>query len=368
MKKKLLYLLLLIFFVHLGYRIFTYGDEFTKPFDADYWEYRYLHSQWVDPNSQESIGDDGLYAYAGYQYIHGAIPTLINPEVPPLGKYLIGLSIVIFQNQNIFALAVGLLTLFVFFKLNSAIFNNSFLSFLPVFVFSLEPIFYEQLRAPYLDLLQLLFVMLTLLFIFRKKYLLSAVFIACMAGTKFSFLAVLLVFAIVIYLALKKNGKEIRQFLVSLPLALILFISFYLRFFMLGNSFLDFLRVQKFIIHFYDIGAKAHYGIIYPMIVLGDWYTWYAGKIRVNEWNVLWPIGFILTIISIIVLVKERKSTKSSLFALWVVVYLLFLSFIPTSPRYLLLLLPFMYNLSVWVFSKSMRHILLFLPSFSRFS
>lgn len=35
-------------------------------------------------------------------------------------------------------------------------------------------------------------------------------------------------------------------------------------------------------------------------------------------------------------------------FAIWLFIYLLFLSFIPMFPRYLLLALPFLYNMAIW--------------------
>jgi hypothetical protein len=71
MRKKITIALIIIFSLQLLFRLYQYKDDYLAKFDASYWRQRYLHSQWVVPNSQESIGDDGLYAHAGWEYIHG---------------------------------------------------------------------------------------------------------------------------------------------------------------------------------------------------------------------------------------------------------------------------------------------------------
>jgi hypothetical protein len=52
----------------------------------------YHHSQWSVPLSTRTISDDQLYLVAGAELAQGAQPFAINPEVPPLGKYLYALA------------------------------------------------------------------------------------------------------------------------------------------------------------------------------------------------------------------------------------------------------------------------------------
>src|SRR3990167_3285667 len=66
------------------------SDNKGQVYDPVYWEKRYLESQWVNPMSKHPIGDHGLYTWAGWAYVHGENPILINGETPPLGKYFIG--------------------------------------------------------------------------------------------------------------------------------------------------------------------------------------------------------------------------------------------------------------------------------------
>ena len=362
LKKILFILLFAVIFINLAFRITTYSKEYTTRFDSAYWKQRYLASQWVVSGSKNSIGDDGLYAYAGWEYIHGSDPTLLNAEIPPLAKYMIGLGEVIFQNQDILILLVGILGLFVFYKINTILFKNKVLAIIPVTIFSLEPIFFTQLRAPYLDGIYLLFLMLTILFTLKKKYILSALFLGCFASVKYPVGSLFLLFPMVFWVYLY-DKKNLKQFLVSLVIFPLVFLASYSMYFVKGGNILGFLGVQNWIIHFYSTGAKAGVGIVFPLILFGKWFTWFNGLQNVSEWNVLWAVSLIGVVFSFFALLfsyftlknKKKKNTLNQpmiFMFFWVVSYLFFLTFTPVFPRYLLLLVPFMYNLTVWFLEK----------------
>lgn len=355
--------LIIIFSSQLLFRIVSYKTDFITPFNANYWTARYFESQWVIPASKNPIGDDGLYAYEGWEYIHGANPTLLNAEVPPLGKYIIGFGEVLFGNQNILILIIGFLCLFQFYLLNIKIFKSKLLSFIPVFAFSFDPLFYSQLRAPYLDTIYLLFLLFTLYFVMQKKYLVSSIFLGCFAAVKFPLGSIFLALPIVIWV-FTFDRHNIKKLLLNLILWPITFSLFYTRFFILGGTFFEFLGVQKWTLSFYAKGAKVSPGIIYPLILFGKWHTWFGGIQKVAEWNILWPLSFIATIFSGIpafsiiqsAIKKHKKIGQEKqnivLIFMWCISYLIFLSFTPVFPRYLLLLLPFMYNLTIWFLVK----------------
>lgn len=343
MRQKLVFLILLaVLIAHLGLRVWGYRGEYLIKYDPAYWKDRYLKSQWVDPQSKESIGDDGLYAYAGWEYVHGADPTLINAEMPPLGKYLIGLSILIFRNQNLFALLIGILVLFVFYKLNRLILKDNFWALLPVALFSLEPLYYQQLRAPYLDTLYLLFLLSTFYFLFKEKFLLSAVFLGLMAATKNTVSTFILVGGTCgLYLLIAKK-KKLPLFLKSLLVSILILLLTYSRYFWLGHSFRDFLGVQKWVLNFYAIGAKGTLGMVFPMF-FNRWQTWWDGVLKIKEWQITWPILLVTGSWYLVSSILRRRHDDLSLIVIWLVIYLMFLSFIPVWPRYFLLLLPFLY-------------------------
>lgn len=386
MKKKIFIALLFIFVLHLAFRIYSYKDSYLTKYDHNYWKERYQQSQWVstptcirtDPhinpktckwddnwhatqekgdrplNEDKSIGDDGLYTYAGWEYMTGHDPTLLNAEIPPLGKYLIGLSIFIFVNQNIFALLSGLLVLVAFFILNKIVFQDKLLALLPVLLLSFDPLFYTQLQSTYLDLLYVGFLLLTFSFFLKKRFIVAAIFLGCTMATKASLSTFLLVVITQLsFLFYMKQKTQLKKYSLSLPVSIVVFMFTYLVFFLQGNSLHKFLGVQKWILNFYANGAKGDPLALFQMIFTGQWSTWWGQLQLVNEWNILWPLAFITSIYYLYYVITKRKKDKSVLLGIWLICYFVFLAFIPLWPRYLLAALPFMYNLAIWVLSKN---------------
>lgn len=284
MRKKITILLIIIFSFQLLFKIYQYRDDYLNKFDAKYWKERYLNSQWstkpacadLDPHinpytcawddgwyqahkndpkaiylKKNSIGDDGLYTYAGWEYIHGKDPSLLNPETPPFGKYMIGLSEIIFGNQNIFALLSGLLVLSSFYILNKIIFRDTLLALIPVAMISADPLFYTQLRAPFLDSLYLGLLILTFIFVLKEKFILANIFLGLMAGTKSAASTFILVpMVVTFYLFYMKDRPQIKKFLLYLPVSILVFLITYARYFMLGHSLKEFIGLQKWILVF----------------------------------------------------------------------------------------------------------------------
>jgi len=357
-QSKIFWFLIFTLGANLLIRVYSYRTEYLTKYDPVYWESRYLNSQWVVPDSTQPIGDDGLYAYAGWEYIHGRDPTTLNAEMPPLGKYFVGLSILVFGNQNIFALACGLLVLFGLYKLNKLIFKNQNWALLPVVLFSFEPLFWQQLRAPFLDLLYLLFLLFTFYFLLKEKILLSVFFLGLMMATKASVATfILMVIAILGYLIISRQPKVIKRWLTALPIFFVVFSLVYIRYFWLGHGLISFLGVQKWILNFYSVGAKAIPQSVWQMLLTGRWFTWWNGIANIPEWWIGWAIMLVGAIVYWSVVIIRRKVDKSLLIAVWLLVYLIFLTFVPAWPRYLLVVIPFMYNLSVWLlpWSKNTR-------------
>ena len=113
--------LIFVLLAYLSLVIFTNRALFFSSYDADYWRDKFEHSQWSLPLSVRTIGDDGLYLYEGYRLIQGGDPTLLNAEVPPFGKYLIGASTLVFGNGYAYGfITTSLLILaFTYFLLDS---------------------------------------------------------------------------------------------------------------------------------------------------------------------------------------------------------------------------------------------------------
>lgn len=348
--KKIVFIILFILFcIHLSSRIYSYRNEYLTPYNSKYWENLYLHSQWVIPNSKNPIGDDAVYTYAGWEYIHGKDPTLLNAEIPPLGKYLIGISEVVFNNQNIFSLTSGIFFLFAMFCLSTVIFKDKLLSFVPVFFFSLEPLFWTQLRAPLFDLLHGGLLFITFYFFLKEKYIISAIFLGLMAATKASSSTfALVIVSSLLYLIITKRYSLIKTYLFSLLLSALVFLLTYSRYFLLGHSLIDFLKVQKWVLVFYASGAKGSWEILWSVLFSGTWKTWWGTHAVVKEWHIGWAFLTITSGLVISYLIRKRMRDTIVLISIWCGLYIIFLSVVPLWSRYLLLLLPYFYIITLY--------------------
>ena len=79
----------------------------AKYFSTNYWqsfsslEKNFLDSQYVNKHPKGWIPDEIAFSYAGGKLIKGTSPILVVPDAPPLGKYIIGLSTVLFNNDSV---------------------------------------------------------------------------------------------------------------------------------------------------------------------------------------------------------------------------------------------------------------------------
>lgn len=391
--KSLFPILLMVLVLNISVLFYANLGKYTTPYDEKYWTQRFLMSQWILPDcvrtdphinpqtctwddnwynehkndsfipyKSESIGDDGVYMYVASRYMHGIDPTTLNAEIPPVGKYVLGLVLATFHNAPLFALFSGISSLLALYLLNTALFKNKLLAILPIVLFSFEPIFKAQLVAPFLDLTYLAFLCFSLYFFIKKRFIISGIFLGLMTGTKASIAALLLtIFVQCMYLLLENWQKNKKVLLKSVykPVCLIalfasiVFTASYFRFFMLGHTVIDFLKVQKWIINFYAGGVKGNVIALWQVLFTGTWPTWWAGTVSVTEWWIGWPLLVVAAFFSVIYFRDKLGSMK--ILALWVMVYSIFLMIVPVWPRYLLLLLPFLYTLSIWGLSKSIR-------------
>lgn len=329
---------------------------YLSEFEPKKFEKEYLQSQWVVSFSKYPISDETLYAYSGYRYIQGINPILLNPEVPPLGKYLIGTSIQLFQNQNAISLFAALVSLVAVFLIIFLASNSLMSASFGVLLMMVSTSFTEQLRhTPQLDIIQLAFLLLFILFfiLFKKKqrtYLLfvSGLFLGGFISVKFflMYFGIINVVLVIYYIFEKKKNVRIQELALLNGTTLTVYILSYFRYFMLGGNLRSFLGVQKWIVLFYSgshIDIFKMLGNYLSLIFFNTWTFWQDGFTRYSYkyWNLLWPVIFILGIFSSLQLLRQKKLIYRNLILLLVSflsVYNIFLFVTPVYPRYLLLL------------------------------
>lgn len=340
-------ILALILFVHLSLILYTNRALYFSKFDEPYWKDKYEHSQWKLPLSVRTLGDDGLYLYEGFRLIKGGDPTLLNAEVPPLGKYLIGLSIIIFGNGHWYGFLINTLTVLVLFLLSKLLLKNILSALFLAILVTIDPLVTSQFPLTMLDSLQLLFLLLTLYLLLHKRFVLAGIAFGLFSETKFPILGPPLALIIAFFL---KSKKSILVFFLAAAAA---YLVPYAQYFVLGNTFFDWLRVQKWIASFYlNSNLTPNTGSSVTALLSG-WYQNLFTKqwIHAPEWSPVWtlitPLAFISSLITIWKIFKRQEKIMWLPIAGFTLFSLIFFAIIPFWVRYLVLSLPFYYLMAV---------------------
>jgi len=372
MKEKIFTFLLIVLIIFpFGRTLWRERERYLSPFNLEQAQNLYNISQYTQGEGASWIPDEILFAYAGWYYLQGGSPILVNPENPPLGKYLIGLGIKFLNSEKILMPFFGFFSLGSFFLLSHWFFKKTWLALIPVAFFSWERLFQEQLiYVSQFELFALTFLNLAFLFFLkgeekRKYFLLSSFFVGALWGTRPWMATIPLLFSWGIYLAfLKKKLKIAFSWLLSLPIAVFVLLLAYSKLFLEGWGPYKVLSVQKWIL-WYHQSRLINFGTIWPLIYLNRWYVWWGDQpfLPMVQWNIFWPIFTTLAIIfSCLVflsLLKKRKKLRflkihSQIIVLcfYYVFYLAFLSIGNVSSRYLFYLLPYGYLLGIYLLAN----------------
>ncbi len=363
---KLLPYFCIVMLVIQTYLIFSYNwTSFSEKYDVAYWKDRYDHSQWQLRLSQRPIGDDALYAHAGYRLSQGDDPSLVITDKPPAALYLVGFSIKWFGNVAWMAFLAGVGSLVCLYLLGVKLLKNRSAALLVTTLFYLDPLFFSQLWKSWLDIYQLFFLLLNLsAFVYLVESERRRLWLAVLSGaavclffeTKMQTLFPVLVLLETAYLVKKRWWKEVFAYYAGFGVAVLLV---YARYFMLGHSILELVKFHKYIATIYLISKLP----LHPLGVLQSLFTGKVPNVNsgnletVIEWTYLWPIlGAIGLGVAVYVLYSKKETLVWRGMALILIASIIMYMRIPFYSRYLLLVLPFIYLL-VAKFSLGYRRV-----------
>jgi len=354
-KKFVILFIIFIFFAQLSQVIYFNKSFFIKEYDINYWKDRYEHSQYTLPLSKRIIGDEGLFAYAGYRLVQGDKPFSINVDKPPFGKYLIGFSILAFKNPAYYAFLFGIGCLIIFYAISINLFKDKIFALGITTILFVDPLFFTQFWKPWLDISQLFFLFLNVFFVIKilsgKN---SNIILSILAGLALGFFAEIkppILFPIIfileiLFLLLRKHFKECLLFIIGIIFGV--FIPYYI-YFKEGLGILEILKFHKFMTSFYlQSQIVTHKLAIWQTLLTGNFPDISTGLLdKVSEWWILWPIITIMGIIqTVYILIKKNKLLIWKGISIYLLLTLLIYTFIPSYPRYLIIVLPFLYLLS----------------------
>lgn len=367
MKREFRILLTVLFFLIGALRLIipisqNFG-KFTEKFNPALYEKKYNASQYMVPRSKNPISDEELLSHAGYKYIHGLNPILINSDHPPLGKYIIGFFTLMTGNNRTVSLVFGILNLLllsvIIFKTTRSLFHTG-MGFL---FLTFDPMLVDQIvHSPILDIIQVSFLLLyILLFLFWRMnfkklhyVVIMAITLGCLSSIKLYFPAIVLIG--VTGLTILASGKTLLQTLnyvsITFPIAFLTYAATYFKFFLETKSFFTFFGMQKWIFLFWQnnsVNQTKAFGNVIPLVLFNKWHVWWGDVPYINYsgWTVIWPVFFILGAAASVYFLINRKAYRQSdkhmeylptLLGLWFVCFTAYLCFVPISPRYLLML------------------------------
>lgn len=320
--------LLLLAFLNIIFIVIKFKDKFLKHYDHQEMAKIYSESQYVKgPAAKTAIGDDGLYSFAGYYYlIQGGDISKVNFENPPLGKYLIGLSILLFGNGSIISIIYEILLLYIIFKIGEDLFNQ-YVASLAVLIMSFSPLFLDQLLYSLLDLPLTLFIATAVYFYLKGKnksvYLyISSLFLALSLSTKF-FPALIIIIGILIVDVYGKEKKFFISYLKSLILLPVIYLLVHFRYFYYHPSFIEFLKYQRWIISWRS-GNPYLVGNIINTIFLGKYQSWWDTNLflKYDNWSILSPL---IPTFAFLSLFFSTKKEKQNLLLLWSISFIFFI-------------------------------------------
>jgi len=304
--------------------------------------------------SDKGISDAELYSYVGYQYAVGTNPTLLNPEHPPLGKYLIGLSALLFHNENVILVITGAIILLEVGLVTYLISASSLAAGVAVFLTATHSLFIDQLiHGPQLDIFQLVFLLPLLYFLIPKKsgipfgnLMAAGVFFGLFISVKTFFTYWMLLnlsVALILLTAKWSYAKRLRSLFLMNAVGLTVFLLTYVQYFRLGGTLKGLLGVQKYIFLFYrnsQIPVLEVLGNSFQLILTGTWRFWGHGIIlsHYEYWSPAWTAVYGLGLVAILWSLREKKTIYLRGIFIFFVVYNAFAFLFPIFPRYLLLL------------------------------
>lgn len=216
---------------------------------------------------------------------------------PPLAKEIMALSMFVLRTTDNWAyrlpgVLLGVLSVFLVYLIAKTLFKNEQLAILSGLIFSFEGLTFVQSRTGMNDIYFLSFMLLSILFFLKKRYLFSAIFFGLMISSKWAGIYLLGVYFLLLLFSnqngsqknlssfakqrtcsffkentFKVNIKNLIYFPIFIIIPTIIYLLIYAPFFMMGHSLEQFKNLQQQM-WWYHTGLKATHGYASP------WWSW----------------------------------------------------------------------------------------------
>lgn len=302
-------------------------DRFSRTYDYNYFGALYTDSQYVRDSKyftferyqKTDLGDDGLYAFAGGYYIRGGDISQVNFENPPLGKYLIGLSTIVFHNELFINIFYAVILFILVYTLSLRLTKDKLISSVSLLLFITQPVVSNQVTISMLDLPMIVFFIAGLYAYLKatqdkkpkKDLFLSALLFSLSFVIRF--FPILPVILLILIIGLVNKGKA-YWFSFTIFLAILVplvYLVSHAIYFYYHPSFFGFLRYQKWILWWRGDNPFKIGNIIFTLLI-GRYRSWWqdGGWLVSSDWNLLTSL---ISSIGLLSLWRWRRFPRSIL-------------------------------------------------------
>jgi dolichyl-phosphate-mannose-protein mannosyltransferase len=300
---------------------------------------------------------------------------------PPLAKLIMAGGVLFFCQNNTFsqyafrfpAILFGLGVIYLTYLIGAVLFKNEKIGLLAAFLVSFDGLLFVMSRIGMADVYFLFFLLLTIYFSLKKKYLLSSLGLGLALATKWTafYLYPVIILLMVVRFLQEKNKTKLRLkyilgFISYFIIPFFIYLLAYLPFFTFGHSFSQFWELQKQMWWYHiNLDAAHNYqssALTWPFMLRPVWF-WvkYQGNEIANIYNlgnpVIWWFGVLILPFLILKSIERFLAFKDV--NLGLVVFFYFAFFLPWtfSPRIMFLhhylpAIPFLTIMIAWFLNK----------------
>ena len=355
-------LLIVIVFSQFLFMLFRNKDSFlSRGYGEMYSVYHrmYHQSQYTQKKPKSIITDEIFESYAGGAFLKGLSPILIVHDHPPMGRYIVSLSILLFDNSKTIIIFMLLLTFLGIYLTSRLIFKDNLLAVVPLFIFANEPLTLNKLLyAPLPEPIHLPFIIFSIYFFMRsleskkkwRYYIIVSILLGFVISIRFFVTGGVVLFAMMLTLLVAKQYKEILKFGATLPLSIVVLVASYTRTIMDSGSVFQVFSIQKYILAYHK-SAFTNAFSYWDLLLFNRWHTWWGERRIMSDpqWTFLWPASTLIAFLGLAfsAIKRIRFSLQELVVCFWVIFYSLMLSTGYTSTRYFFPVLPYLYILMV---------------------
>lgn len=186
---------------------------------------------------------------------------------PPISKEIMTASMFVLQTTDSWAYRLpgallGILSVFLLYKLAMLLFKNETIALLTAGIFSIDGLVFVQSRTGMNDIYLVVFILTSIIFFVKQRYVLSAIFMGIACAIKWP--GVFLFLMYFPFLLARHNFRKIIFFLLIPPT---IYLLSYTPYFLIGYSLNDFFALHQQI-WWYQTNLKATHDYTSP------WWSW----------------------------------------------------------------------------------------------